>query len=445
MRSERKKKKEDETVLPDAAAFEEAQKEEKTNALEASAPKPIAFDKKKKGREEAYPENEYYLKIAAKFKWAKYFAAVLTVVFFLAMISIFRKDITLENFRYLLRDMNTDSTKYTDVYSTIYYDSVGDTDFALFRDYLAVVRPGDTLLYSSEGKTVLSVTNDYIAPHVLSTDSFFLVYDFGQTTQQFSVMNAFSKLYDGKTSAPIAGAAASPTGLFAFILKNADFRGVVEIYDGDFDVISRVYTDRYVTHIAFSDDGTRLLIVSLTDAGGGWVSEVSVVDPYNDQSVFSVSVPGEMLISGAFSGDTVTVSGDGGVYHFGAAGEKLSEEYFSGKTPTDILTGKGKYAVCFNTTILGTGKTVLCTGEGTDPLTVKVDGKIEAYTFSDTDLWIVSEKKLYRFPLSGGDAVIRPIGDGCQRLFMLDDDKLLTCFGNYAEVVLLSGDGETAR
>ena len=437
-----RKKKEDNPVLPDAEAFAEAQKDEKAQALEAVSPKPIAFDKKKPGKEESYPENEYYLKIASRFKWAKYIAAALTVVFFLAMISIFRKDITLENFRYLLRDMNTDSTKYTNVYSTIYYDSVGDTDFALFRDYLAVVRPGDTLLYSSEGKTVLSVTNDYLSPHVLSADSYFLVYDFGQNTQQFSVMNAFSKLYDGKTSAPISGAAISPNGLFAFILRNSDFRGVVEIYDSDFDVISRVYTDRYVTHIAFNDDGTRLLIVSLTDGGGNWVSEVSVVNPYNDESVFSVPVPGEMLISGAFTGNIVTVSGDGAVYHFDAEGNRLSFTGFEGKTPTGILSGNGKYAVSFNTTILGTGKTVLCTDGNGVPFTVKVDGKVEAYAFTDSDLWIASGKTLYRFPYSGKDTVTYPIAENCQRLLAFDNEKLMTCYPNYAEVVsFASGNG----
>ena len=429
-------------VLPDPDAFEEAKMDDDAHAVAFSSPKPIAFDIKRKAKEEKYPENEYFLRISSRFMWAKYFAAVLTVVFLLFMISVFRKEITLENFRYFLRDMNTDSTKYTDVYQTIYYDAVGETDFALFRDYLAVVRPGDTLLYSSEGKTVLSVTNDYSAPHVLTSASYFLVYDFGQTTQQFSVINAFSKLYDGKTSAPIAGAAVSDTGLFAFVLKNPDYRGLVEIYDSDFDVISRVYTDRYITHIAFSEDGGKLLIVSVSDAEGSWVSEVSVIDPYSDQSVFTELLPGEMLISGTFSGDVVTVSGDEGIYHFDREGKLLSSRSLEGNTPTDILTGNGKYAVAYHTTVLGNGKTVICTDRGKELFTVKINGKIECCAFSDRDFWIVSGDTLYRFPLSGEEAGTYPIREGCRKLIVLDDDKLMTCFSGFAQVVSFSENAE---
>ena len=432
--------KEENTVRPDPDAFEEARKDEKAHAVELSSPKPIAFDLKRKQREEVYPENEYYLKISNRFKWAKYIAAVLTVVFLLLMISAFRKDITVENFRYFLRDMDTGSTKYTNIYETIYYDAVGETDFAMFRDYLAVVRPGDTLLYSTEGKTVLSVTNDYTAPHVLSAHSYFLVYDFGQTTQQFSVINAFSKLYDGKTSAPISGAAISENGLFAFVLKNDDYRGIVEIYDSDFDVISRVYTDRFITHIAFSEDGSRLLIVSVSDSGGNWNSEVSVVDPYHEESVFTESLPGVMLLSGSFSGDIVTVSGDEGIFHYSETGKLISSADFDGRTPTDIMTGCGKYAVGFHTTVLGTGKTVLCTDHGKELFTVKVDGKIDCYAFSEKDFWIVSEGMLYRFPLSGEAVTTCPIEDGCRKLIVLDNEKLMTCFSGYAQVISFEED-----
>ena len=213
---------------------------------------------------EVHPEasvNEYYIDIANKFKTAKFIVIILLVVFMLFMISVFRSDVTLENFKYLVRFFSSANTVYSGGYENIYYDTTGVMDVDVFNGDLVTVKSDSVDLYDMNGSNVASYEINQVSPTVVSRGKYMLVYDLGGNNAQ--LFNNFSQLTAQTYDYPISCAAVSGEGMHAVVTKSLDYQSVIHLYDHNFNLISKIYKDKYITDIRIDSSGKKLVCTSV--------------------------------------------------------------------------------------------------------------------------------------------------------------------------------------
>lgn len=407
--------------------------------------KPVPLAPSYRNRQHRTYENPFYLNISTKLKWVKFVVVVFTVVFFLVMISVFRKDITVEKFRYFFRDLNLNSPKYTEEFAAIQYDSAAGSSYGKFKDYFVIVRPGETLLYNSSGARSLQLTNTFYNPYLLTSENTFLVYDMGETSGAYTVYNAFSALKTVKSDYPVTGAAMSRNGIYAILTRSAEYKSVVEVYDESSELICRISKDKYVMGLALSSDGMKLALVSVTDEGGFWASEVGVYDPFESQPLYSETFSGIMLYDCRITSDGyMQLSSDNGILFYDASYQRVGEFPYGGNIPVAEYADGSFFSVIFNKTVLGNEKTVqIMNTAGTLLWEGTVTGQLKHSVSGKDCVYLLLEDSVLRIDCVSGETESIPISKNCQQLVLWNEQRLMCCYQNHAESI--SGSGASAE
>ena len=82
----------------------------------------------------------HYERLAEIFRIAKYAALICMVIYLLLSVAVYRNELTVENFRYLMKYFDSSSAEYTDGmlknYNDIYLDATSDIMLGLFTTTL---------------------------------------------------------------------------------------------------------------------------------------------------------------------------------------------------------------------------------------------------------------------------------------------------------------------
>jgi hypothetical protein len=148
-------------------------------------------------------ENPYYIRIAKKFRIAKYVTILITVVFAMVMLTKYSTDITAENFQYLIKDLDITGLTGEREFGDIIYNSDSSSSFGIYRGELVVVNAGSTMLYKPSGAQSLEISNDFYNPRLSVSEKYFLIYDRGDTSCSYSIYNSFAELKHESFDYPI--------------------------------------------------------------------------------------------------------------------------------------------------------------------------------------------------------------------------------------------------
>jgi len=388
--------------------------------------------------DEELPENEYYLAVATRYRLAKYAVILLTVLLLLGMMAVFSEDITVENLRYLLRDLDSGDAK-VGVYETIRYDSGSDLRFALYKGDLVVVRPGQSTIYGTDGRTVQSTVNGFYNPILLSSDRYFMIYDPGQTSYSLSLHSAFSTLHTLHTESPIYDGALSDEGSFAVVTEAVGYRGVVSIYGADFEPVSTVYKDKYVWDVAMSSDAEHLLVLSAADLNGEWSSEVHLLSGHGSQTERQWTIEGALAFAGhLLPGDGICLITDRDI-RFSYPGQAQEQTVsFGGQVPLCWAFGDTYQAVAFNKNILGREKLVKVYSRGKEMGSFSVEGQITSMLWHGNQLFVLTEEQVLLYEVEKqGEMHGYTLSEGCQAILCPDDTHLMLCYGDRTETIEL--------
>jgi len=208
----------------------------------------------------------------------------LTLFLAIAVITNAKAD-THENIIYLFKDFNllvTSDGKDSDV-----MDYISDTNmnFAEYKSGLCVVGNNNITIFTSSGRKTLHETINYSAPRIEVSTKYLLAYDLGGT--EFSLYNSTACLDFETLDYPISGAYISDSGIYAIITKNAEYQGVVNIYDNRSNLIAKYEKNKYISDVAIDSRGEKIAVVAFTQNEGTFDSELTI---YNIGSTDTLSV-----------------------------------------------------------------------------------------------------------------------------------------------------------
>ena len=377
--------------------------------------------------------NEYYIDISNKFKTAKFITLITLIVFVLLMISVFRSDITLENCRYLVRFFSSANTVYSEDYDNIYYDTAGVVSLEMFNEDLVAVKNDSIELYDMNGNNVASYDINQNTPTVVTNGKYMLVYDLGGN--RFKLFNNFSMLTEGSYDYPISMGTVSPDGMYAIVTKSLDYQSVIYLYDHNFNLISKIYKDKYITDLKITSDGDRLLCISAYAENGSFISEVMTYAPYTDSQESTTVLNDTFALScGFFSDGGYSVLSDSALLFYNSSNEKAGEFKLGNIVPTNCLILDDYVVLCYSENIVGSHSRVMVFDtDGGVLVDTTVDDKIlDACAFME-ELYILTDSKVTCINTETGEQLDCKVEKSAVSIFASDTGSVVIGYSNKAK------------
>ena len=393
-----------------------------------------------------FRENPYYTRIAFRFRICKYLTAALALIFTVLMLTVYGDDITSENFRYFLKDLDITGLTAGEFSHIIHSGGTG-ARFAVYRGELAVVNPGNTLLYRSGGALSFSSKNIFYSPRLISSDKYMLVYDYGDTTCSYSLYNSFAELKKGRLDKPITGAALSDSGSYLLITRDSTYKGVLYWYDSDFEPVAEIKKDKYMITAALSDDGKKLVLASCYDSGGDIMTELVTVAEGSDAAGASYTASGVMpMKTGIMKGGNIVLLCTDRVMFFDPALKLLSTVIFDYTATFSADVGKELFLTAAGNSLVGNEKTItVYSPDGQVKAAIGCSGELIAMRSCGGLVYAVTENSVIRFDPETGKTAEVQIEPNAIDIIFTSTGKPIVCYaGSAAPVSFDSAPQESA-
>ena len=224
----------------------------------------------------------YFATVSAFYKVIERILWVLLILFLVFSLLTNYKEITFNNFFYLLKDFSSAVDSETSNYQILSYDSDKRQKFALFRGGIASASPSSISVFTTSGRRSLRSNNEYYSPNIVACDKYILVYD--SASSSFSLYNSFSKVYNEKLEDPITDASFAEDGSFAVATRQADMKTIIYFYNKNIKESGYVSQSDYVFDMALSSAEHKLATIAY-DVGGGTGQTIIKVSDIKNKNV----------------------------------------------------------------------------------------------------------------------------------------------------------------
>lgn len=362
--------------------------------------------------------NDGYMKKAAFYRNLRYGIIFVLVLFLFGMLNLYREEITIENFRYLLRNVNFELRIELGETGSISYTSNDTNAFAIYRSSLAQISDRQIAIYDAGGRTSYTGELSYKDPAICASDKFVLAYD--RSGGQYSLYTTFSQAHTGSTGYPIIDADLTDNGVWVIASRSKEYFGTVEVYNDSFQLMNKIQKNKYIASVDLSADGKMLLITSYYIGPKGIETEIMTLAVDSNEPTLLLTLPGilpwETTWMNSTSGEFILICEEG-VKFFNSKG-KISKEYgFSGKNVIEYTVNSARSQIA------------VVTREGVDTNSTRVtllsgQGKVlsdHSYNEAIQAVSITSEGMILLF-----GSTAHKISDGKTEIFTVEDTLLQT-------------------
>lgn len=375
--------------------------------------------------------NEYYIDLSRHIKIAKMMLILFLVVFLLGMITIFRQDITLENYQYMIRIFtSSDGGNYAGDYQPIFYDNNGATRLGIFHGDLAVVKRDSVNLYGMSGSATMEHSISYSDPALITSGKYMLTYDIGGYT--FDLFNNFSRLAGETYDYPISTAAVSSEGMYAVVTKSLEYQSEVNLYDHNFTLLTRILKDKYVMGVGISDDASEILVMSIYSENGAYNTEIMTLEPYSNTAKSTVTRASSMAILGGYHSDgSYTVLCSDALLFFDKGDNLIKEFSLGGITPTKCIVSEECTVLAYNENIVGSTTELIVFSPGGEQITtLELNDKIIDIACEDNTVYMLCNEKLAKLDIANDSTIYCSIEGGGSDVFIADSETVLISYTN---------------
>ena len=279
-------------------------------------------------------QEAYYGTIVRRISLAKYVLILISICFAAFAFTFFGDELTIENFRYMLKFVSFDPVTVSMDGAEIKYDYDAGNTGAIVRGDLAVVNGSEICVYDFSSRRVLKSHLGYSDPLVRVSDRNIYVCDLGGT--ELEIFTSYSSVFSQSYEYPILGLDVNGSGAFAVISKKKNYRSGIWVYDENFNTVYTTFfgSDREIIDVSLNDDGTRLMAAAFytTDAGE-FETYLMTIDTGSEDPVRTVTVPGELPWKVCYTDDGgCWLLTDRALRRYSADGAEIFCEYYGSRT-----------------------------------------------------------------------------------------------------------------
>ena len=243
-------------------------------------------------------KDDYYLSRSGIFNAARYITIVLLLGLIIIMFTVFSDIFTGENFKYLLKHLDINSSASSDSFETVYFGNAGNTLFSEYQGEVLLAFSGGVKIYDSRGALSLSSANSTSNPRISVSEKYILVYD--RNDSDYYIYNSLSLLSSKKAAGNIIKGYMSEKGVFAIMSSGSEYSALISVFNENFELISEIKRQNSVTDFAISDDGKYLILSGVSISNALPVAEVCIYDLQTSKLEMSEKITGETPLRTAF-------------------------------------------------------------------------------------------------------------------------------------------------
>lgn len=351
--------------------------------------------------EKQQAHNEYYGRVASRYRVLKYLSLAVLLAYLIVMLSIYGSEITYDNLMYLVKDMDTDVSHSTDGFKNIVYEENGTVSCSIFKNNLAVASKTGFTLYNTAGAKELEDSFVMESPSTLTSEKYALVYDIGGT--DYSLYTSIAKVMDKSSEYDIQDAALSDSGAFAIVSRSRENRYAVEFYNENFKTYTaKLYKDSYVMDVAIDSEGVYYAVISTDMVDSDFMCEVTI-GRTDSQDMFTTRIDGALPLSVfALENDIFGVICDRGVFFFSNTGAQIGEYRISSMTLRSADFCGDKILIAGSEDLVGSSsKAVLLNTSGEVVYSSSFDGKVNRAALSLDKMYLLFDSTLKMVSFDG--------------------------------------------
>lgn len=293
------------------------------------AVEPVRKKKKKKNdtyitieEEEIVKPEKYYKQKSRLFGYARYASAAVLVVFILVMFAFFGDQFTGENFRYLMKHIDMNSSGVIDEFKTVVYDTAEGTVFCEYQQDFVIAAPGSLKIYDYKGVMTFSSLPSTESPRLSSSARYVLLYDRGD--RDYYVYNSFSLLRQRECEGDIIVADMSDSGVFVIVTESLEYAAHIYVFNDNFEQISDIKKNSTVVGATLSEDGEKLAVITVDAADNAeLVTTLTVYGLKTSTVLMEKKINGEVPVWSEFdSNGEINILTDGKLRSFDEEGNE---------------------------------------------------------------------------------------------------------------------------
>ena len=273
-----------------------------------------------------------YRKLSRSFGYYKFICLGLCLVFILGGLVVFQDDITVENFRYLIKYMDVSQSDISDRQGHINFDSAESTGSVagIYRDDLVLLNKNNFEVFDLSGEKVYNDTFTMAEPSLNISQRYVFCYDLGGKNAR--LYNSFSLLWDQSYEYPIFCGDVNDAGYFTVATSEKNYHSAVYVYNSACQrVFKWLSADKYVSDVALArNNSDKLCVAALRAENGDFISDLLLFSLKDSESSITVSFPGEMPLKVYSTENCAALLTDCALHFVSYDGQELSKlEYYS--------------------------------------------------------------------------------------------------------------------
>ena len=237
--------------------------------------------------------NSHYLKLARISAVIRYACIIFAVAFAVYSLAFHASEISMENFRYMLKFINPSEEEQRETGSLLAFEGSEGNRGLIFKGDLAVLNENGLTIIGWDGETILREAFSLDHPKVENNGMHLFCYDLGG--RELRIFNSYSRISTLPFDYPIYWLAASENGGFVAATSAKGYRSAVYVYDKEFRVIySQLLGDKYVDFVDISPKGNEFISAAHYSEEGNIVTLLSKMSTASEDAVFEEKFVGEI-------------------------------------------------------------------------------------------------------------------------------------------------------
>lgn len=316
------------------------------------------FNEKRKRSEQTPTVNAHYTKLARKSAFIRYLCLVLVVLFAVYSLSFHSNEITIENFRYMLKFINLGDDAATPLGTSLAFDGSSGNRGLIYKGDLAILNENGLSVTGWDGEIILKETFSLDHPKIDQNETNLFCYDLGG--KELKIFNSYSLLNEISFDYPITGFASSKSGSFAVISSAKGYRSAIFIYDKQFlPIYTSYFGDKYAYFADISDDGKEFLAASQYSEGGNLVTKLSKFRIDQDGALFEEKFIGEIPLGIYYTENGYCLITDIGMRNYDNENNIVSKVLFENKKLLSAARLKNRALITYATEGLSGGTEIV--------------------------------------------------------------------------------------
>ncbi len=339
--------------------------------------------------------SEYYRRIADGLRFLKWASIISVFLLALATFVLYRHEMTLENFRYILRYLSFDIGTDYRTSNQITYTSEPGTEYGYLKGDLAMVSPTRFSVYEFTGQELTGDRLNYLNPAIQTRGRYALIYD--ATGKELALYNSNGCLFEKDFNYGIKNAALRSDGTFAVVSSDSFVSSSVSVYGqsfkNDYTVSS---TDKEILAASLPDGTKRLDLLMLHASEGDFLVHLRSYDMRSKSDTFASEalIVGEYPLRMVSDKDSVVVLTDK-MMRFYDGSLVLTSEYTLGTGRIEAFYESGNYvALTYEKDVTGKSRIRIFSRDGREIDSQELDLKVVSFASEGDNIYILERDSL---------------------------------------------------